>query len=243
MFPQLVLLTDFLRVFATRCYNAGHHWILNWYPAARQSYASAPSTPVLWTIIAFVDYTRRQGNDKVLVQVGDHYFQYNKAKGHNAGTLAMPDQLVIVQKNSDQKTTVRAGLNLNSNPYTLSGRLQVRVCRAYQRANGVDVMEVSVGRSSTNCGSGSVRGSGASSNSGSWSNRASNYGGSSTSNNNSLRFVTIGTRTSSSTTNANSNNKMSQWYGKGSLGATTEQEKEEGDKPPQKRLRWQSLSW
>jgi hypothetical protein len=187
---------------------------------------SAPSTPITLNVIAFVDYDYRQANDKVLVQVGDHYFQYNKAKGYNAGTIYMRDQLVVVQKRSDERTTLRAGLDSSTGPY-MGGSLQIRVCRAYRRANGIDVMEVSVGARSTNCG---IRGGGSrtgnDNNGGSWSNRAPTYGNSNTNNNNdvsyirnNLRVVTGGT--SSNNNNNNRGNWQSSWRASNSRTTTT----------------------
>ena len=170
-----------------------------------------------------MDYDNRQGNDKVLVQVGDHYFQYNKAKGYNAGTNDMRDQLVVVQKRSDEKTLLRAGLDSNTGAY-MGGSLQIRVCRAYQRANGVDVMEVSVGARSTNCG---TRTAGATTNSnnnngGSWSNRASTYGSSTNNNNNAVSYVRSSIRVVNGGTSSNNNNRwQTSWRATNSRSTTT----------------------
>ena len=183
---------------------------------------SAPSTPITLNVIAFVDYDNRQGNDKVLVQVGDHYFQYNKAKGYNAGTNDMRDQLVVVQKHSDEKTVLRAGLDSNTGAY-MGGSLQIRVCRAYQRANGVDVMEVSVGARSTNCG---TRTAGATTNTnnngGSWSNRASTYGSNTNNNNNAVSYVRSSIRVVNGGTSSNNNNRwQTSWRATNSRSTTT----------------------
>ena len=174
---------------------------------------SAPSTPITLNVIAFVDYDQRQGNDKVLVQVGDHYFQYNKAKGYNAGTQDMRDQLVVVQKRSDEKTTLRAGLDSSTGAYT-SSNLQIRVCHVYRRSSGVDVMEVSIGARSTNC---AIRGGGATPSS---SNNNNNNGGN-TNNNNGASYIRVVTGGTSSNNNNNSGNRQSSWHATNSRSTTT----------------------
>ena len=140
------------------CYNAGNHWELGWFPSAKLE-LQPPSVPQYVTVIAFTDYPQRLPNDKVLVHVGNLYMQYNRRKSYNIGTPAQPDKLVIVMGgtyNSQGRTYLQGGLDL-SNPAFVSDQygstydVQVRVCRQYTRSNGVDVMEISIGRLGTNC--------------------------------------------------------------------------------------------
>lgn len=132
------------------CYNAANHWNLNWFGDSRLDLV-APSTPRIVKIPAFVDYreTASDRNRVVLVKVGSLYMQYNRAKEHNIGTKAMPDQLVLVRQTEVMGTSLVAGLSMENPTYT-DGNVSIRICGVKQRGD-VDFMIVSIGRSGTNC--------------------------------------------------------------------------------------------
>jgi hypothetical protein len=134
------------------CYNAANHWSMDWFPGQRLDLTTIPAAPRTATIAAFVDHLST--SDPVLVKVGGNvYVQYNRAKNYNDGTRAMSNQLVVVRddRTTTGTTTLLAGLD-ESNPVYSDGAVQIRVCRT-GTSGSADTVTLSIGQSSTDCGS------------------------------------------------------------------------------------------
>jgi hypothetical protein len=82
------------------CFNAQKHWSLGWFKDRALSLA-IEDLPWAGYLAAFVDYNMTTSDQYVLVNVGQSdprlFLQYNRAKGINAGTRALGDQVVIVR--------------------------------------------------------------------------------------------------------------------------------------------------
>jgi hypothetical protein len=125
------------------CYNAANHWDMGWFGNARRDLGSeGPSTPIMITLTAFTSYP--SGNT-VLIKVGKFYMQYNQAAAHNIDTdINTANQLIVVEKSSNLLTSRLAALD-QGGEYN-SGVFVVRVCAKQSTS-----MDISIGRSSTNC--------------------------------------------------------------------------------------------
>jgi hypothetical protein len=106
-------------------------------------------------VVAFVDYNKSTQNDTVLVKVGNLYMQYNRAKSYNAEPGIFKDDLVIVREYNPyggKKTSIVAGLNM-TNRFYRDWYSVIEVCNIGQRRNGVDFIDISIGKSRTDCSS------------------------------------------------------------------------------------------
>ena len=137
------------------CYNGANHWYLGWFPDGRLDLTSVPSNPITVNIPAFVDYseTAYASDQYVLVKAGNFYIQYNRAKDHNMGARAMPDQLVITWDGNpgpSGQTQLITGLDMSNSYYSDGSTVAIQVCNVVMNGN-VDYMVVSIGQGSTNC--------------------------------------------------------------------------------------------
>lgn len=81
------------------CFNAQNHWTLGWFDDRKLSLTQS-DLPWGGYLAAFVDYQATAPSQHVLIRIGDSdvglYLQFNRAKGINVGTRALPDTVVIV---------------------------------------------------------------------------------------------------------------------------------------------------
>jgi hypothetical protein len=137
-----------------KCYNAANHWSLGWYKNKRRDiYPSNP--PVRVKVVAFVDHRKATQQDTVLVKVGNLYMQFNRAKSFNADTGILKDNLVVVREYNPyggKRTSIVAGLNM-TNRFYRDWNTVIEVCNIGQRRNGVDFVDISIGKSRTDCSS------------------------------------------------------------------------------------------
>jgi hypothetical protein len=89
------------------CFNAQKHWTLGWFQDRALS-LDIEDLPWAGYLAAFVDYNMTRSDQSVLVNVGQSnprlFLQYNRAKGINADTRALGDQVVIVQDTGSPST-------------------------------------------------------------------------------------------------------------------------------------------
>jgi hypothetical protein len=89
------------------CFNAQKHWSLGWFEDRALS-LDVEDLPWAGYLAAFVDYNMTTSDQCVLVNVGQSnprlFLQYNRAKGINAGTRALGDQVVIVRDTGSPST-------------------------------------------------------------------------------------------------------------------------------------------
>lgn len=89
------------------CFNAQKHWSLGWFHNRAVSLDVA-DLPWAGYVAAFTDYNMTTPDQCVLVNVGRSdprlFLQYNRAKGINAETRELGDQIVIVKDDGSQDT-------------------------------------------------------------------------------------------------------------------------------------------
>jgi hypothetical protein len=89
------------------CFNAQKHWSLGWFKDRALS-IDVEDLPWAGYLAAFVDYNMTTSDQSVLVNVGQSnprlFLQYNRAKGINAGTRELGDQVVIVRDTGSPST-------------------------------------------------------------------------------------------------------------------------------------------
>lgn len=89
------------------CFNAQKHWSLGWFKDRALS-LDVEDLPWAGYLAAFVDYNMTTAVQSVLLNVGQSnprlFLQYNRAKGINADTRELGDQVVIVRDTGSPST-------------------------------------------------------------------------------------------------------------------------------------------
>ena len=89
------------------CFNAQKHWSLGWF---QDRSLSLDTVDLPWAgyVAAFVDYNMTTPDQLVVLNVGKSdprlFLQYNRAKGVNAETRELGDQIVIIRDNGSPET-------------------------------------------------------------------------------------------------------------------------------------------
>lgn len=79
------------------CFNAQKNAHLGWYDDRFLDLSSSiHNNPWNGRLVAFVDYNVTSPDDVVLIQVGNLYLQYNRARDFNEGTREYANRVVIV---------------------------------------------------------------------------------------------------------------------------------------------------
>lgn len=131
-----------------KCFNGVKSWQLGWYQDRHLKLDVDDVTRPI-ALAAFVDYRRTSPDKPVIINIADKYFLlYNRAKGFNADTQAMQDQ-VTVTESTPSLSSSRAGLDVGDRFSLVNFRpgrtLIVEVCsRLDGESTGVDAMIVSV---------------------------------------------------------------------------------------------------
>ena len=110
------------------CFNGQKFWALNWYLGKRLSIDPANDGAWNGRLAAFVDHAAVKPNDPeaaVLIQLGDLYLVYNRAKSYNIHVLEKRDQVTIAWANEPAK-------GMQSRSIMLAG-LDGRQTRTFQR--------------------------------------------------------------------------------------------------------------
>jgi len=102
------------------CFNAHKNWQAGWFKDRTISIDPAAIQGV-WRgkVATFVDYPFTSPGENVVIQVGQLYLQFNRAKGPNFQTREMRDQLAIVEDRPKGSELLAGldGLNANSTFY------------------------------------------------------------------------------------------------------------------------------
>lgn len=133
------------------CFNAANHWDLGWFMSSRRDLGfSGPLEPLKLQLNAFTTNASSQGT--VLLKVaGNVYMQYHHGSAHNIDSRKeFADKVVIIQKQADGPT-IRLGALSPGEEYR-SSSFVIRACAANQSA-GLRSMDISIGRTFTNCNS------------------------------------------------------------------------------------------
>jgi hypothetical protein len=110
-------------------------------------------------VAALVDFEKTSDGQAVVVNIADHvYFQYNRAKGFNNETRAMPNKLVVVESHGNGNSGQIAALGPSDGAFEIlnfkeSGRrLVIEVCsEELGDATKPDLMVVSIGFGESSC--------------------------------------------------------------------------------------------
>jgi Gametolysin peptidase M11 len=144
-----------------KCFNGVKSWQLGWYQDRHLKVdVDDVSRPI--SLAAFVDYKRTSPDKPVLINIADKYFlMYNRAKGFNAETQAMQDQ-VTVTESTPSLSSSRAGLDVGDRFSLVNFRpgrtLVIEVCSRLDGGSaGVDAMVVSIALDRSLCSAGADR--------------------------------------------------------------------------------------
>jgi hypothetical protein len=98
------------------CFNGCRHWSLGWF--ANHQITVQP--PWHGKLVAFVDYADIADGDYAIVNVGDLYLQYNRAKTYNWAVGEKQNQVTIVKSGvaADDTSTMLTGLDMTSTTFT-----------------------------------------------------------------------------------------------------------------------------
>jgi len=77
-------------VWPQKCFNGHKHWLLKWFEDRAITVNPVAGTALV-ELAAFVHYDKTSESHAVVVNVGDYYLQYNRAKAFNVGTEEMAD--------------------------------------------------------------------------------------------------------------------------------------------------------
>jgi hypothetical protein len=142
------------------CFNGHKNWFLGWY---RDRTITVDPVQSAWKgrVAAFADYDLTTEGMHVIINVGDLYLQYNRAKKMNRETREKANQLTITQE-VFEGSELLAGLTSyktgNANVfelpnYTKNGdKLVIAVCQTVAgSSSSPDYMVVSVALNEANC--------------------------------------------------------------------------------------------
>ena len=90
------------------CFNGHKLWMLGWFADKAISINPIINGPWRGDLVAFVDAGKIVPNDStkaVVLNVGDLYLVFNRAKGHNNGVLEERNRVTIVQAEEDNSLT------------------------------------------------------------------------------------------------------------------------------------------
>lgn len=119
--------------FPQMCFNAANHASLGWMDD--RLYEAIAEVTQQFRLAPFVDYRETDENyDYVIGQMGsDLFFQWNRAKAHNANVLEYPNEVVLVQQmgsGSEVLSTLQVGEVFENDDWMLA------VCGENPAANG-----------------------------------------------------------------------------------------------------------
>lgn len=135
------------------CFNAANHWDLGWFASGRMDLGfTGPANPLNLALNAFTNSPMR---GPVLLKVaGNVYMQYHHASKHNIDTFQeFANRIVVVQKSSTGHT-IRLAALAPGEEYR-SSTFVIRAC-ATKQSGGLNFMDISIGRSNTNCNTASL---------------------------------------------------------------------------------------
>jgi hypothetical protein len=98
------------------CFNARKNWHLGWFDDRSIDLTDSIKTSS-WggRLVAFVDYNVTAPGDVVLIQVGNLFLQYNRARDFNEGTREYANRVVIVSSPDPGSTRTRLEAALANN--------------------------------------------------------------------------------------------------------------------------------
>jgi hypothetical protein len=141
--------------FPEMCYNAANFWQLGWF--ADRSISVDDDIPTLVRVAAFVDYDKTTaGQHYVLVETGNVYIFYNRAKDFNIDTHEYKDSLIAYQDDG-KGTFLMTALDSNKMIYERSfnkGVWHLEICDIVSDGGyGPDYVAISIGFGNSLCDS------------------------------------------------------------------------------------------
>ncbi len=141
-----------------KSFNGANNAQFGWYSDRQITVDLAQGGQVI-TLASFVDYSKSNKNDPVLIQIGtDVFLQYNEAKDFNAQAQQDINQTTIVQQQNNGTSLLGAVDPVNSPQYTIvdldgSGRnVVVAACSSGSGdSNNPDWMTISIGYDQSYC--------------------------------------------------------------------------------------------
>jgi len=129
------------------CFNAHKFFVLNWFPTRTVTVDPSVDGPWQGNLVAFVDISKIYDHDRtyvVVVNVGDLYMVYNRAKDYNDEVQEAKDKVSIVQANSTKTASVRViTLDTNRPSYSrqvrLGNGLETVVIELCREVRGADI--------------------------------------------------------------------------------------------------------
>jgi hypothetical protein len=140
-----------------KSFNGANNAQFGWY--SDRQVTVDPSQGQVITLASFVDYSKSNKNDPVLIQIGtDVFLQYNEAKDFNAQAQQDINQVTIVQQQNNGTSLLGAVDPVNSPQYTIadldgSGRnVVIAACSSGTGdSNNPDWMALSIGYDQSYC--------------------------------------------------------------------------------------------
>lgn len=142
-----------------KCFNGFENWQLGWYES-RQITVNESSLGAgnLIPLASFVDFTRTDYNESVVVNIADKfYLQYNTAKGFNIGTEEKKNKVTVTAPDKGESENL-SGLNETNlyeypNFQNSSHSLVIEACKKGTNHLGADVMLMSIALDKSLCSS------------------------------------------------------------------------------------------